>query len=92
MHSLGKPTRPNSRLRDVLRTMRERKIELLALTEVRWPDHGVSQLDGAVIIHLGMAESDPLHRKRGITVILEDVQPSHGGWSVHTSPRCLRGS
>ena len=47
VHSLGKPTRLNSRLHDVLRTMREKKIELLALSEVRWPDHGVSQLDGA---------------------------------------------
>ena len=41
-------------LRDVLRTMREKKIELLALSEVRWPGHGVSQLDSSVIIHSGM--------------------------------------
>ena len=40
--SLGKPTRQNGRLRDVLRTMREKKMELLALSEVRWPGHGVS--------------------------------------------------
>ena len=71
VRSLGKPTRQNSRLRDVLRTMREKKIELLALSEVRWPGHGVSQLDGTVIIHSGMAESEPQHRRRGVAVVLE---------------------
>ena len=72
VRSLGKPTRQNSRLRDVLRTMREKKIELLALSKVRWPDLGVSQLDGAVIIHSGMAASDPQHRRRGVAVVLKE--------------------
>ena len=64
MRSLGKPTRQNSRLRDVLRTMKEKDIELLALSEVQWPGHGVSQFDGTVIIHSGVAESDPQHRRQ----------------------------
>ena len=72
--SLRKPTRQNSRVRDVLGTMQEKKIELLALSEVRWPDHGVSQLDSAVIIHSGMAESDSQHRRRGIAVVLEEEE------------------
>ena len=48
----------HDRLHDVLRTMRK-KIKLLDLSEVRWPGHGVSQLDGTVIIHSGMTESYP---------------------------------
>ena len=92
VRSLGKPTRQNGRMRDVLRTMREKKIELLALAEVRWPGHGVSQLDGVVIIHSGMAESDPQCRRRGVAVILEDLQPRHGGWLVRSSPLFLKGS
>ena len=35
--SLGKRTRQNGRLREVLRTLKEKKIELLTLSEVRWP-------------------------------------------------------
>ena len=94
VHSLGKPTRQNSRLRDVLRTMRENKIELLALSEVRWPDHGVSQLDGAGIIHLGMAASDPQHRRRGVAVVLKEHAASvwrmAGSEFTHVSHRLLR--
>ena len=72
VRSLGKPTRQNGRLRDVLRTMREKKIELLASSEVRWPGHSVSQLDDAVIIYSGMLESEPQHRRRGVAVVLEE--------------------
>ena len=72
VRSLGEPTRQNGRLHDVLRTMREKKIEVLALSEVRWPGHGVSQLDDAVIIYSGMLESEPQHQRRGVTVVLEE--------------------
>ena len=56
----------------VLRTMREKKIELLALSEVRGPGHGMSCLYGAVIIHSSMAESDPQNRRRGVAVVIEE--------------------
>ena len=64
VRSLRKPTRQNGRLRDVLRTMREKKIELLALSEVRWPVNCVSHLNDAVIIYSGMLENEPQHRRR----------------------------
>lgn len=76
--------------------MREMKIELLheALSEVRWPSHGVSQLDGGVIIHSGMAESDPQHRRRGVAVVLEKHAASTwrlaGSESTPVSERLLR--
>ena len=78
--SLGKPTRQNGKLRDMLRTMREKKIELLALSDVRWPGHGVSQLDDAVIIYSGMLENELQHRRRGVTVVLEERAAS--GWRM----------
>ena len=95
MRSLGKPARQNSRLYEVLRIMREKKIELLALSEVRWPNLSMSCLDGAVIIHSGMAESDPQNLRRGVAVVLEERAAS--AWRmaanmVQSSPLCLRGS
>ena len=43
--------RMEGRLRDALRTVREKKIELLALSGVRWPGHGGSQLEDAAIMY-----------------------------------------
>ena len=54
---LGHPTKQNRRLSDVLRTMREKDNEILALSELRWPGHGVSDLNEEVIVHSGMEAS-----------------------------------
>ena len=35
VRTLGKPTKQNGRLRDLMRTMAEKKIQLLAMSEVR---------------------------------------------------------
>lgn len=71
VRSLGNPTWQNGRLRDVLRMMKpEKSIEVLALSEVRWPGHGMSQLDDAVIAYSGMAVDDVHRRRRGVAVIL----------------------
>ena len=91
VRSLRKPTRQNGMLRDVLRTMSEKKIELLALSEVRWPGHCMSHLDDAVIIFSGMLENEPQHRRRSSCGPLKSVQPQYGGWLVQNSLLCLRG-
>ena len=44
VRTLGKPTKQNGRLRDLMHTMAEKKSQLLALSEVRWPGHGVFQI------------------------------------------------
>ena len=67
----------------MLRTMREKKIELLALSEVRWPGHFVSQLDDAVIIYSGMLDNEPQHRRRGVAVVLEEHAAS--AWRMAVS-------
>ena len=69
MRSLGKL---NSRLRDVLKTMMEKDVQLLALSEVRWPGHGVSELDGNIVIHSGLAEGTPQNRRSGVAVTLRE--------------------
>ena len=40
IRSLGDPTKKNSKLRAVLNTMKEKAMEILILSEVRWPGHG----------------------------------------------------
>ena len=44
---LRNPSKQNGQLKDVLRTMKEKGVEVLALSELRWPGHGVVQADEA---------------------------------------------
>ena len=39
---------------------------------VRWPGHGVSQLEDAVIVYSGMAVSDKQRRSSGVAVIFSE--------------------
>ena len=41
-------------------------VEILALLEVRWPGHGVSQLGNAVIAYSGMPADNHCHCHRGV--------------------------
>ena len=70
VRSLGKPSKQNSRLRGVLRTMAEKNVQLLALAEVRWPGHGVSELEGYTVVHSGLPEDAPQSRRSGVAVIM----------------------
>ena len=71
--SLGNPTKQNGRLHDVLRTMKEKAVEILALSEVRWPGHGMSQLEEVVIAYSGMAVSGRQHRRHGVALIFTET-------------------
>ena len=94
VRSLGNPTKQNGRLRDVLRTMKEKNMEILALSEVRWPGHGVSQLEEAVIVHSGMDVSDRQCRSCGVAVIFSEKAAAAwraaGSVFDHVSKRILR--
>ena len=61
VRSLGNPMRQNSRLRAVIRSMAEKRIQLLALSEMRWPGHGVSQIGKSVIAYFGLADKTLSH-------------------------------
>ena len=52
MRTLGNPSKPNSRLKDVLLTI-ENEIELLALSEVRWPGRETVQIKERLILYPG---------------------------------------
>ena len=72
VRTLGNPSKQNSRLRDVLRTMEEKQIELLALSEVRWPGHGTVQIKGSLILYSGLpTQQKQIHRK-GVAVVLSE--------------------
>ena len=72
VRSLGKPTRQNGRLREVLHTMKEKSLNVFALSEVRWPGHGISRLDDVTIIFSGMGPEDCHNRRRGVAVVLSE--------------------
>ena len=58
---LGNPTRQNLRLCDVLCTMADKNLHILALSEVRWPGHGAVQFGSNATIHSGSTPDDPHH-------------------------------
>ena len=72
VRSLGNPSKQNGRLMDVLRTMKKKKIEVLALSEVRWPGHGVAQVEDAMIAHSGMAISSRQFHRHGVAVVFSE--------------------
>ena len=80
VRSLGNPTRQNSRLRAVLNTMAEKQLQVLALAEVRWPGHGVSQIGDSVIAYSGLSADDPRHHRRGVAVVLSERAAS--AWRI----------
>ena len=75
VRTLGKPTRQNGKLRDVLRTMEEKRIEVLALSEVRWPGHGILQLNGTTTMYSGMPEHEVQNCRKGVAVVLSANAP-----------------
>ena len=46
----------------MLRPMKEKAIEILTLSEVRWPGHGLSRLEESVIVYLRVAVSQRQRR------------------------------
>ena len=78
--SLGNPMKQSGRLCDILRTMREKSIEILALSEVRWPGHSMSELKEEAIVYSGMEASVKQHRCRGVAIVLS--KKVAGAWRV----------
>ena len=72
VRTLGNPSKQNSRLRDVLRTMEEKKIELLALSEVRWPGHGIVEINGKLILYSGLPTQQSSNHRKGLAVVLSE--------------------
>ena len=62
----------NSRLRDVLYTMADKNLHILALSEVIWPGRGVAQFGSNAIVYSGSTPDDPHHRRRGVAVVLSE--------------------
>ena len=53
--------------------MKEKSVEVLALSEVRWPGHGVSHLeDTTIIAHSGRSDRDSHQCSRGVAVLLSE--------------------
>ena len=66
VRSLGSLSRQSDRLVACLRTMEEKQIDLLALSESRWPGQGVSRIRSITILHSG-SSSAHIH---GVAIVL----------------------
>ena len=60
--------------------MAEKQIQVLALAEVRWPDHGVLQIGDSVIAYSDLSPDNPHHRRRFVAVVLSERAAS--AWRV----------
>ena len=69
---LGNLSKQNSRLRDVLCTMEEKKIELLALSDVRCPGHGIVEINGQLSLYSGLPAQQPSNRRKEVAVVLSE--------------------
>jgi hypothetical protein len=56
--------------------MRETKIEVLALSESRWPGQGMTKIDSCTIFHSGSASS----HVHGVGIVLS--QRAYGSWEA----------
>ena len=56
------------RLRVLLRTIEEKRIECIALSEVRWHGQGEMNSLGFTILYSGLPESQ--HRTRGVAIVM----------------------
>ena len=72
IRTLGNPSKQNSRLRDVIHTKEEKKIELLALSEVRWPGHGTVEINGNLIFYSGLPTQQSSNCRKGVAVVLSE--------------------
>ena len=72
VRTLGNPSKQNNRLRDVLRTMEKKKMELLALSEVRWPGQGVVEINGKLILYSGLPVQQSSNHRKGVAMVLSE--------------------
>ena len=56
----------------MLCTVEEKKIELLALSEVRWPGHGTVQINERMILYSGPSAQEKGSHRRGVAVVLSE--------------------
>lgn len=66
---IGNPTK-NSRLRDVLHTMTEKHIQVLALSEVQWSANKSLQINENLIIYSGLSKQQSDNLRSGVVIVL----------------------
>ena len=70
VQSLGKPTKFNRKLLNVIETMSLKNLSLLALSDVEWQGSGVLELEESIIIFSGLDEKRS-GNQRGVAVVLK---------------------
>ena len=65
-------------LQNVLATMKERNIDLLALSESRWPGSGICNVRSRTILHSGTPSSH-VHGMYMVLLLYSVLAPSHPG-------------
>ena len=69
VRSIGSLSDQSAQLRSVIDTMKSKNIDLLALSESRWPGNGVSTIRCTTILHSGTPSSH-LH---GVAILLSPL-------------------
>lgn len=75
------------KLGNAVKEMKRLKIDVLGMSEIRWPGSGVVRADGAVMYYSGSAEQDPNHR-HGVAVAIDESINKYVNNFVPYSERC----
>ena len=87
VRSLGTLSNQSAPLLAAIKTMNEKRIELMALSETRWPGHGITKIRSTTILHSGTPDS----RVHGVAIALSPAALS--SWEATGSvfnPICER--
>ena len=76
VHTLGALSGQSEKLRSVLRTMKEKRIEIVAMSESRWPGEGITKIQSYTILHSGT----PSSHVYGIALALSPN--AHASWKA----------
>ena len=76
VRSLGSLSDQSEKLHAVLKTMNEKRIELLALSESRWTGQGVTKIRSHTVLHSG-TQSQHVH---GVAFVLSPL--AHSAWEA----------
>ena len=69
VRSLGNATKFSLKLKNVIETMKEKNLSLLATSEVQWTGSGILEVDNTTVLFSGLAEKKE-GNQRGVAIAL----------------------
>ena len=82
--SMGKPTKFSIKLINVIATMREKNLSLLAMSEVRWAGSGTLEIEGTAVLYSGLSEPKNGNQRRVAIALRGDLRKAWKKEGTHS--------